>query len=181
MKLDGVAGKEYVLRNERGHTVARFFSTSTKIYLFEAWGSPLVSGDQRMMRFLDSIKLTGRDGRLLNDGDGELWQPPDDYQNAPPTEILSGKEVSTKAVVTSKPEPTYTEEARQKQETGTVVIRCVFRSSGAITNLKVVSGLQYGLTEQALSAARQIKFLPAGKGGHFVSMWMELQYNFNLY
>jgi hypothetical protein len=44
-----------------------------------------------------------------------------------------------------------------------------------------MSGLEHGLTEKATAAGRQIKFIPAIKDGRFVSMWMELQYNFNLY
>jgi hypothetical protein len=42
-------------------------------------------------------------------------------------------------------------------------------------------GLPYGLTEKAIAAARQIRFDPATKDGHKVSMWMKLEYNFNLY
>ena len=61
------------------------------------------------------------------------------------------------------------------------MIRCVFRSTGVVSDLHVISGLDDGLTENALAAAKQIKFIPAINEGHFVSMWMELQYNFNLY
>jgi TonB family protein len=95
--------------------------------------------------------------------------------------VFPGKEVTGKTVVVSKPEPSYTEDARRNQVTGTVVLRCVFSSSGAVTNLKAVSGLPFGLTEQAIDAARQIKFIPAIKDGHFVSMYIQLEYNFNLY
>ena len=51
----------------------------------------------------------------------------------------------------------------------------------AVTNIRTVSGLPYGLTEKAIAAAHQIKFVPATKDGHQVSMWMQLEYNFNLY
>jgi TonB family protein len=95
--------------------------------------------------------------------------------------VFSGKEVSSKARVLSKPEPQYTEEARKNQVTGTVVLRAVFTSSGQVTGIKAVSGLPYGLTERAIAAARQIKFLPATKDGHQVSMYIQLEYNFNLY
>jgi TonB family protein len=94
---------------------------------------------------------------------------------------FSGKEVSSKAKVLSKPEPQYTEEARKNQVTGTVVLRAVFTSSGQVTGIKAVSGLPYGLTERAIAAARQIKFVPATKDGHQVSMYIQLEYNFNLY
>lgn len=95
--------------------------------------------------------------------------------------IFSGKEVTSKARVLSKPEPTYTEAARKNQITGTVVLRAVFSSSGTVTNIKAVSGLPDGLTERAIAAAKQIRFVPATKDGRPVSMYMELQYNFNLY
>jgi TonB family protein len=95
--------------------------------------------------------------------------------------VFSGKDVTSKARVLEKPEPTYTEAARKNQITGTVVLRAVFSSSGQVTNIHSVSGLPDGLTERAIAAAKQIRFIPATKDGHPVSMWMELQYNFNLY
>lgn len=95
--------------------------------------------------------------------------------------VFSGKDVSSKARVLSKPEPQYTEEARKNQVTGTVVLRAVFTSGGQVTNIRAVSGLPYGLTERAIAAARQIKFVPATKDGRQVSMYIQLEYNFNLY
>jgi TonB family protein len=95
--------------------------------------------------------------------------------------VFSGKEVSSKARVLSKPEPQYTEEARKNQITGTVVLRAVFTSGGQVTNIRSVSGLPYGLTERAIAAARQIRFTPATKDGRPVSMYIQLEYNFNLY
>jgi len=95
--------------------------------------------------------------------------------------IFSPKEVSSKAHVLSKPEPQYTEEARKNQVTGTVVLRAVFTSGGQVSNIRAVSGLPYGLTERAIAAARQIRFTPATKDGHAVSMYIQLEYNFNLY
>ena len=95
--------------------------------------------------------------------------------------IFTGRDVTTKARLISKPEPQYTEDARKNQITGTVVLKVVFASNGSVTNIRTVSGLPYGLTERAIAAARQIKFVPATKDGHQVSMWMQLEYNFNLY
>jgi TonB family protein len=95
--------------------------------------------------------------------------------------IFNGKEVTSKARVLEKPEPTYTEAARKNQITGTVTLRAVFSAGGSVTNIHAVSGLPDGLTERAIAAAKSIRFVPATKDGHPVSMWMELQYNFNLY
>ena len=95
--------------------------------------------------------------------------------------LYKGTEVTLKAQVTKKPEPKYTKIARKHQITGTVVIRCVFSATGEVTHIHVITELPDGLTERAVEAAKKIRFIPATKDGHPVSMWMELQYNFNLY
>jgi protein TonB len=83
--------------------------------------------------------------------------------------------------VLNKPEPKYTEEARRNQINGTVVLRAIFASSGQVVQIQALQTLPFGLTESAISAARQIKFSPATKGGQPVSVSMTLEYNFNLY
>ncbi len=95
--------------------------------------------------------------------------------------VFSGRDVTQKARILSKPEPQYTEEARKNQVQGTVILKAVFSSSGQVTNIRTVSGLPSGLTEKAIAAARQIRFTPAQKDGRPVSMYFQLEYNFNLY
>jgi TonB family protein len=95
--------------------------------------------------------------------------------------VFSSGEVEQKVRILSKPEPTYTGAARQNGINGTVVLRAVFSASGEVTNIQAVSGLPHGLTEQAIAAAKQIKFVPATKDGRPVSVGMQLQYTFNLY
>ncbi len=93
--------------------------------------------------------------------------------------IFSESEVTTKARILEKPEASYTPTAKENQVTGTVVLRAVFSSDGTVTNIRVVSGLADGLSEQAIVAAKMIKFVPAMKDDRPVSMSIELQYNFN--
>ena len=94
---------------------------------------------------------------------------------------VPGSEVEQRARLLLKPEPQYTEEARRNQVTGTVMLRVVFASSGNVVQIRAVRTLPFGLTERAIAAARQIRFVPAMKGGHPVSVQMQLEYNFNLY
>ncbi|MBD0373542.1 MAG: energy transducer TonB, partial [Pyrinomonadaceae bacterium] len=47
--------------------------------------------------------------------------------------------------------------------------------------IRAVKGLPDGLTEKAIAAARQIKFVPAQKDGRNVSQYIQIEYNFNLY
>ena len=94
---------------------------------------------------------------------------------------VSGDEATTKARVMMKPEPAYTESARQAQVSGIVVLRAVFTSDGTVRHILVLTGLPNGLTEAAIRSARQIKFIPATIDGRPVSMFIQLEYNFNLY
>ena len=67
----------------------------------------------------------------------------------------------------------------QERISGTVVLRAVFSRTGRVENIIVLSGPAM-LIETAIEAAKQIKFTPAMKDGQPVSMWMQLEYNFNL-
>jgi TonB family protein len=92
-----------------------------------------------------------------------------------------GSQVEQRARVLFKPEPAYTEEARRNQTQGTVMLSVIFASNGDVVQIRAVRTLPFGLTERAIAAARQIKFVPAVKGGRPVSVFMQLEYNFNLY
>lgn len=95
--------------------------------------------------------------------------------------VVSGKDVTTKARVLSKPEPNYTKAAQANGITGQVILRCVFAADGSVRHPLVVSGLPLGLTEQALKAAHLIKFTPATMNGRPVGMYIQLEYNFSLH
>lgn len=96
-------------------------------------------------------------------------------------QTYKGNEVHQRARLLLKPEPQYTEEARRNQITGTVMLRAVFSSAGEVVQIHALRSLPFGLTERAIAAARQIKFVPAMKDGRPVSVFMQLEYNFNLY
>jgi len=96
-------------------------------------------------------------------------------------QILSPKEVTTRARIISKPEPQYTEEARRNQDTGTIVLRAIFAADGKVRAIRPLTQLPHGLTQMAIDAARRIKFIPATKDGRPVSMYIQLEYNFNIF
>jgi tetratricopeptide (TPR) repeat protein len=95
--------------------------------------------------------------------------------------VYTSKEVTTKLRLISKPEPSYTEVARGNMVTGTVVLKALFTSEGAVKHIVVVYGLPDGLTWEAVRAAKKIKFVPANLNGQPVSMLLQLEYNFNIY
>jgi len=101
--------------------------------------------------------------------------------NENPDRVYNPSDVTQRARIIFKPEPQYNEEARKNSITGTVILRVVFSRTGEVTNIRTIQSLQGGLTEKAIAAARQIRFVPATRNGQPVPMYMQLEYNFNLY
>ncbi len=83
--------------------------------------------------------------------------------------------------ILSKPRANYTDAARQNQVQGKVVLRVTFSANGTIGGISVISGLGNGLTEQAIAAARGIKFEPAKRGGVPYSVTKPVEYSFTIY
>ena len=169
--INGVTAREYSSREKNPAMRVQFLATAKRLYRFAATGS--LAENPGVKQFFSSIVLGKKpEGTRVEEGPGVPLEI---------EKIYLGKEVDTKARLISKPEPSYTEKARMHGITGTIVIKAVFSAHGQVTNIRTVTSLPYGLTEKAIAAARKIKFIPATKDGRYVSMWMQLEYNFNLY
>ena len=95
--------------------------------------------------------------------------------------VFSPIEVDRKAIIKRKPEPQYTREALAAGIKGVVVLQAVLASSGKVTDISVLKGLDGGLTQAAISAARFIRFEPATKDKRPVSTMVILEYHFGFY
>ena len=91
------------------------------------------------------------------------------------------REVTTRARIIEKPEPSYTETARMEQVAGTAILTCVFAADGTIQHVLVLQSLTHGLTEASIAATKRIKFEPAIVNGRPVSTFMQLEYSFSLF
>ncbi len=89
--------------------------------------------------------------------------------------------VTEKVKILAKPRASYTDAARQNQVTGTVRLRVTFTASGQVGSVAPVSGLPYGLTEQAIAAAKGIKFEPAKRNGVATAQTSIVEYSFTIY
>ena len=117
-------------------------------------------------------------GDGTGDGSGRPSGPPP----PPPRRAEPPKPPVTTAMrIVSKPRANYTDAARQNQVQGTVTLRVTFLASGQIGSISPVSGLPYGLTEQAIAAARQIRFEPQMVNGSPVAVTKQVQYSFTIY
>jgi TonB family protein len=67
--------------------------------------------------------------------------------------------------VLEKPQPQYTQEARNLKIEGEVHLKVLFQADGRVQVLQVVRGLGHGLDEAATAAAQKIRFKPAQRDG----------------
>jgi len=72
---------------------------------------------------------------------------------------------TTPVEITFKPNPVYTQEARNLKLEGEVLLEVMFAANGALHVNRVVRGLGHGLDEAAVVAANHIKFKPALRNG----------------
>ena len=72
---------------------------------------------------------------------------------------------STPVEITFKPNPVYTDEARNMKLEGEVLLEVSFAANGTLHVNRVVRGLGHGLDEAAVAAANKIRFKPALHGG----------------
>jgi|SRR5918912_3254543 TonB family protein len=192
--LGGFKGQQYrvgggTTRNVRG--IVQFYLAKDHVYVIEVMSEKIDAPS--VNRFLSSLTLDGKTkGKEImelsgTDAPPTVTKAPDQSSGSgadkgvEQPKVMTPKEVTYKAFIVLKPEPGYTEEARKKQISGTVTLRAVLSSSGAVTSIRPVSTLPYGLTEKAIAAARNIRFIPAVKDGRYVSQYVTIEYNFNIY
>jgi TonB family protein len=72
---------------------------------------------------------------------------------------------TTPVEITYKPNPVYTDEARNLKLEGEVLLEVEFAASGQLHVNRVVRGLGHGLDEAAMAAANKMRFKPALRNG----------------
>jgi len=95
--------------------------------------------------------------------------------------IYTSKEVDERVHITNRPPASYTSAARRLKTSGVVVLRLILAANETVKHIEVVKGLPDGLVENSIDAARQIKFTPAKKDGKPVSVWVEVEYRFDVF
>ena len=202
-RLNGKPAREYALysRKVRGPVFVCF--DGPRLYVVAALGAD--AQDPRLRQFVESFTLNpdaparvplgdpvtgtgtrtgigmgpGRGGGpgVTPGGGGAATAGDHVYYNR----TFRQAEVTQKAVITFKPEPGFTEEARKFLVTGTVRLVAVLNKTGEVTGVSILKGLPHGLTLLAVRAAGKIKFRPAQKDGQPVSQYVVLEYKYNIY
>src|SRR5262252_4269295 len=101
-------------------------------------------------------------------------------QGGGPKVIQDAGPATTPVEITFKPNPIYTQEARDMKLEGEVLLEVSFSANGTLRVNRVVRGLGHGLDEAAIAAANKIRFKPALRYGQPVDSTAVVHVSFQL-
>ena len=158
---------------------------------FEVWVAARQIDEEKnikIRKFVESLKIEKNpsgieigEGAPRTLGDGILPNKTGVDAESSADSATTKKETVEKFRIILKPRAGYTELARKENQQGTVRVRVTFLASGAIGSVAVVEGLPFGLTEQAIAAAKKMVFIPANKNGVNYSVIAQVEYKFLIY
>ncbi len=95
--------------------------------------------------------------------------------------LAEGEQQNTRnARVIYRVEPTYPDDAREKQITGSVVLSLTVDHSGLPQNITVKRSLYPSMDQAAIEAAQKMRFEPAMKDGQIVSQVLQVEFYFSM-
>jgi TonB family protein len=89
-------------------------------------------------------------------------------QNTPRVQRVDTTLPTSSVEITYKPNPVYTDEARNLKLEGEVLLELNFTANGQLHVNRVVRGLGHGLDEAAVAAANKMRFKPALRNGQAI-------------
>jgi TonB family protein len=89
-------------------------------------------------------------------------------QNTPRVQRVDTTLPTSSVEITYKPNPVYTDEARNLKLEGEVLLEVNFTANGQLHVNRVVRGLGHGLDEDAVAAANKMRFKPALRNGQAI-------------
>ena len=88
---------------------------------------------------------------------------------------------STPVKILFKPRASYTDRARYAGISGTIRLLVAFSESGKVEHVLVLTSLGHGLDEEAVKAAKGIRFAPRTRNGKAVTSVKAVEYTFTIY
>ncbi|MCI0389652.1 MAG: tetratricopeptide repeat protein [Acidobacteria bacterium] len=101
--------------------------------------------------------------------------------NSDPDDSVTGMTATLRPTILYREKALYTEAARDAGVEGIVLLKVVFGADGVMKHILAIRSLSHGLTEQAILAARKIRFTPAMRDGKPISVIGNLEFMFKLY
>jgi TonB family protein len=96
--------------------------------------------------------------------------------------VLKPQEISrtTRPKAMHSPQPEYTKEALGAKLQGVVALSFLVGIDGAVSDIKVIKGLGYGLNEKAIECLNRWQLSPGTKDGEPTPMYATAEINFRL-
>ena len=152
-----------------------FINDNSNKRWFEFWTFGANEDKKEVVEFVNSLNFTKSESDIeINDG-AEATIGDENVTN------IEGQSGTTSLNIVVKPRANYTESARRNGVQGTITLRITFLANGGIGNVEVVNGLQDGMTEQTIKAAKKMVFIPQTKDGVYQTTTKTIQYSFTLY
>jgi TonB family protein len=146
-------------------------------------GAKGIKGTVASADFGSGVATSGKgDGR--SDGKGSVatggFGSEQVVHQGPKIAQLEAGPATTPVEITYKPNPVYTQEARDLKLEGEVLLEVSFAANGTLHVNRVVRGMGHGLDEAAVAAANKIKFKPALRMGQPVDSTAIVHVSFQL-
>lgn len=93
--------------------------------------------------------------------------------------VYLAQEVTRRAKITGTLAVPMTKEALAHEVHGRIVIEAVLCRTGRVTNMRVIEGLPFGMTERVLGVLSELEFVPAEVNWHTVSQKQRFEFGFN--
>ncbi len=116
----------------------------------------------------------GGNGNGNGDGDGSGSSS----GNPPPPRPVG---VTSPYKILAKPQAKYNDAGRTNGVQGSVRLKITLLANGSVGSITPVTRLPHGLTEQAIAAARQLRFEPKKVNGVPVATIVTIDYSFSIY
>lgn len=110
-------------------------------------------------------------------GSGSGFGPGENNAKTPSDEKIADKMLN----IIFKAKPQYNDFARFYQITGNVRVRTTFLKDGQIGSVNPVSKLPFGLTQSAVTAAKQLRFEPQIQNGQKVTVTKVVVFTFTIF
>ena len=132
-------------------------------------GANGIRGTVKSSGFGNSIAGPGQGGGQGGSPNGGVVRQAGFNASAAPeathTRTAAAEPKLTPVEIISKPNPVYTQEARDLKLEGEVLLQVVFTATGQLRVVRVERGLGHGLDEAAVRAAQQMRYKPALRDG----------------
>ncbi|HYP50050.1 MAG TPA: energy transducer TonB, partial [Pyrinomonadaceae bacterium] len=187
----GFVGREYNIKKDDWTRTTKYLASKTHLYIVTA--ATRNDDNQTFQRFLSSLKTGDNAAAEVNAtplGSLKISQPeisfekPDAKKPADtktPKDSSAQPEETVKLAIVGSVLPSYVEEARRANVSGTINLRLTFSPRGNISRIVVLRELPNGLLRQAVFSALRFKFLPQEKNGKPVAATKVVEFRFSIF